>query len=102
MEATTTLISATELKKLLVLIQEHEHRVCIRYRTIGRLWHPNFLRILKIAEDKSVLFHDETRKRVIQLPDFSTIVQFELDGKLHPYEPNCHYQVTEEFVFEDH
>jgi hypothetical protein len=101
MEATTTLISASDLKKLLLSIQDQEHQICIRYRTIGRLWHPNFLRILKIGEDKSVLFHDETRKRLIQLPDFSHIVQFELDGKVYPYEPNCHYQVAEEFVYKD-
>jgi hypothetical protein len=100
MEATTTLISATELKRLLHSIQE-QRQARIRYRTIGRLWHPNFLRIIKIEENKSVLFHDETRKRLIELPDFSTIVQFELDSKLFLYEPNCHYEISEEIVFKD-
>jgi hypothetical protein len=86
-------ISVSDLKKLLLSLAHQENQVCIRYRTIGQLWYPNFMRTIKIVADTRVLFHDETRKRLISLPDFSTIIQFELDGKLYPYEPNCHYQV---------
>jgi hypothetical protein len=96
MEATTTMISVSELKRILFSISLREHQICIRYRTIGQLWHPNFLRILNIEDGKRVLFHDDTRKRFIQLQDFSTIAQFELDGRLYPYEPNYHYQICEE------
>jgi len=64
---------------------------------MGQLWYPNFMRIIKIEEDKRVLFHDETRKRIISLPDLNTIVQIELDSKFYPFEPNCHYQVSETF-----
>ena len=96
MEATTTMISVSELEKLLFSISKHEHQICIRYRTIGQLWHPNFLRILKIEDGKRVLFHDETRKQLVQLHDFYTIAQFELDSRLYPYEPNCHYHIFEE------
>lgn len=99
MEATTTSISVNELKKLLVSIQEQEYHICIRYRTLGGLWHPNFMRVLKVEENRSVLFHDVTRKRLIQLPDLSTIVQFEIDGRLHPFEPCMHYGISEENVF---
>lgn len=99
MEATTTAISVNELKNLLVSIQEQEHHICIRYRTLGHLWYPNFMRVLKVEENRSVLFHDVTRKRLIQLPDFFTIVQFEIDRRLHRYEPCMHYQISEENVF---
>jgi hypothetical protein len=97
MEATITVIPLSELRRLLFSIAQNEIKLCIRYRTMGQLWYPNFMRIIKIEEDKRVLFHDETRKRIISLPDLSTIVQFELDGKFYPFEPNCHYQVSETF-----
>ena len=95
MEATITVIPLNELRRLIFSIVQHESKTCIRYRTMGQLWNPNFMRIIKIEEDKRVLFHDESRKRIISLPDLSTIVQFELDSKYYPFEPNCHYQVSE-------
>ncbi|MEX2235743.1 MAG: hypothetical protein WD824_26530 [Cyclobacteriaceae bacterium] len=95
MEATISVISVSDLKRLLLSLTHQENQVCIRYRTIGQLWYPNFMRTIKIVQEKRVLFHDETRKRLISLPDFSIIIQFELDDKFYTYEPNCHYQVSD-------
>ena len=92
----TTIISLSELKNLLVSIGAHQLQISIRYRTLGQLWYPNFLRVIKMEGDRSVLFHDEIRKKLISLPDLSRIIQFELDGKHYPFEPNYHYEVSDE------
>ena len=101
MEETETFIPVNELRRLVLSIIEHRAQVCIRFRTIGQVWHPNFLRILKIEDGKTVLFHDEARRMLISLPDLSTIVQFELNDKLYSYEPNCHYQVSAEMFYDE-
>jgi hypothetical protein len=96
MEETIMMVSVNELKRLILSIHENQLQVCIRYRTIGQLWHPNFLRIIKITESSAVLFHDAIRKRLILLSDLSSIIQFELDGRLNTFEPNFHYLVSNE------
>ena len=95
MEAATAIISVKELKKHIFSIVKDKQKISIRFRTVGQLWYPNFLRIIKIDDDKRILFHDEKRKFFISLRDLSAITQFELDGRLGPLEPNFHYQVTE-------
>lgn len=96
MEETLTIISANELKRVLFSIVQHQLPVCIRYRTMGQLWHPNFLRMIKIEENNGILFHDETRKRLISLPDVSSITQFEVDRPVDFLKAGFHYQVSDE------
>lgn len=95
MEAAATDISVNELKKLVFSIIDNKLQISIRFRTLGQLWYPNFLRIVKIEDGKRILFHDEEREFFISLRDLSAITQFELDGRLDHLEPNLHYQVTE-------
>lgn len=95
MEAAATDISVNDLKKIVFSIVHNQSQISIRFRTLGQLWYPNFLRIIKIEEGKRVLFHDENRRFFISLRDLSAITQFELDGRLNELEPNFHYQVTE-------
>lgn len=92
----TTMVSQLELKRLLSSLTQQKLPVCIRYRTIGQLWYPNFLRVVKIDEGKSALFHDDTRNKLISLPDVSRIIQFELDSRFLQFEPNYHYQVADD------
>lgn len=95
------MISLGELRDLLISIGAHQLQISIRYRTLGQLWYPNFLRVVKLEGERSVLFHDEIRKKLISLTDLSRIIQFELDGKHYPFEPNFHYQVSHEDHFKD-
>jgi hypothetical protein len=94
MEETKTIVSVNELRRLIISIVEGRFEICIRFRLIGQLWHPNFLRIVKLTEGSGVLFHDETQNKLFSLSDLGKIVQFELDSSLYAFEPNCHYQVT--------
>lgn len=100
MEATSTLISPTELRKLLssmISSMIHENLpVCMRYRALGQLWRPGFLKVLKVDDNGSVLFYDTSGNRFVSLPDLRWIVQFELDGKIYPFQPNTHYEVEED------
>lgn len=95
MEAATTVVSVADLKKIVFSVIEKDLQVSIRFRTLGQLWYPNFLRIIKIDDEKRVLFHDETRQFYISLRDLSAITQFELDTKVDGLEPHYHYQVSE-------
>ena len=95
MEASTTVISGTDLQRTLYSIYENNLRVNIRFRTLGQFWYPNFVRVLKIEDGKSILFHDEGRKFFFSLRDFSVITEFEIDNSLDSLEPNFHYQVTD-------
>lgn len=93
MEAATTVTTIQDLNQIIQSIIENNLPVGIRFRTLGQLWYPNFLRVLKM-DDKRVLLFDETRKFSISLRDLSAITQFELDSRLGAFKPNFHYQVT--------
>jgi len=97
MEAAETVISVDDLKRVVSLIVERKLRTSIRFRTVGQLWYPNFLRVVKIEDGKRILFHDEKRKFFISLRDLSAISQFELDSRIDPLEANFHYQVADTF-----
>jgi hypothetical protein len=88
------LVSVNELKRLLFTIFEGSQPTHIRYRLLGQLWHPNFLRVVKISNDPGVVFYDPSRNTLLSLADLSSIIQFELDCPLHSFQPNFHYQVT--------
>lgn len=86
-------ISILELKRLLVLLAENVQSVCIRYRMVGKMWEPNFFRVVQVT-DKGVFLKDESTNRTISIPDIRMIIQFELDGCVHTFQPNYHYNVA--------
>ena len=85
-------ISVLELRKLLVLISENVHTVCFRYRLLGQMWQPNFMRV-KDVTDTGVLLKDEMQNKTVLISDLKWIIQFELDGPIHSFAPNFHYDV---------
>lgn len=86
-------LSVTELNRLLITIAEKRMGVCFRFRLMGEMWYPNFVRVLKVT-DKIVLLNDEVSNKLISVSDISSIIQFELDASFHNYEPHFHYEVT--------
>jgi len=98
MEKFRNLISVLELKRLLVTIVDSYSTVCIRYRILGEMWQPHFMRVIRVTEN-GVVLEDERNQRMVILADLSQIMQFEIDGRIHQYVPNNHYEVTlKEFV----
>lgn len=78
---------------MLVAIADNRSGPAVRYRIMGEMWQPNFMRVLKVAESGSLLLHDPVKNNIIAVPDFSAIIQFELDGSLYDLEPHFHYTV---------
>jgi hypothetical protein len=93
MEKNKSQISLLELKRLLITIIDYKLPVCFRFRMLGEMWQPSFYRVLKVTE-KGVVLNDELRNKTIVIPDLANIVQFELDGRLHTFEPNFHYDLN--------
>lgn len=89
-EKAKDLVSVLELKQLLVTIVDARLQTCFRYRLLGEMWKPNFVRVLK-AVDKGVLLHDEIKNQLISIPDLQQIVQFEIDQAVHAFRPHFHY-----------
>ena len=85
-------ISTTELKSLLASLPDHAHRINFRYRLMGEMWQPVFMRVLFVT-DTGVMLKDELRERTIFLSDIKMIIQFELDGSIYNYGPHFHYDV---------
>ena len=85
-------IPVIELRRLLVELQEHRPDICIRCRMIGKMWMPNFLRLIRVT-DHGVVFRDELSDKVLSLPDLSQIIQFEIDKAFQLYQPYFHYDV---------
>ena len=67
--------------------------ISFRYRFVGEMWQQNFMCVLKITEN-GLLLNDEIANKLIVIQNLSNIVQFELDGSLHDFEPNFHYEIS--------
>ena len=85
-------LSVSNLRMLLISIVDNKLPVCVRFRLLGQMWHPNYMRVLRVTE-KGVLLNDETSNKMITVPDLSQVMQFEVDSRLYQYEPNNHYEV---------
>lgn len=87
------LISVLELRRLLYTIIDNRLDTCFRYRLLGEMWQPNFLRVVEVSE-KGVLLNDEIANTFKCLPDLSQIMQFEIDVAVHNFLPHNHYDVA--------
>jgi hypothetical protein len=87
-----TMVSDTELKCLLVELHDKRPDICMRYRFIGEMWQPNFLRIMRVYE-KGAALHDEITNRLTFIRDLASIMQFEIDAKFQNFQPHFHYEV---------
>ena len=85
-------IAVLELKRLLTELKEHRSDICVRYRLIGQMWAPNFVRVIKVT-DKGVMLADESSGKILSIPDISHIMQFELDKSFQSFQPYFHYDV---------
>ncbi len=93
MEKNKSVISILELKRLLFTIQDHNMPIFLRYRLIGEMWQSNFMKVSEVTENGAILI-DESGNKLIVITDLSHIIQFELDGRIHAFEPNYHYDLS--------
>jgi hypothetical protein len=93
MEKAKSLISVLELRRLLITIVDYNLPVGFRYRMLGEMWQPGFSRVAKVTE-KGVILNDDSKNKSCIISDLSQIIQFEVDGRIHTFDPNFHYDVT--------
>ncbi|MEX1239921.1 MAG: hypothetical protein WEB30_09390 [Cyclobacteriaceae bacterium] len=86
-----------ELKRLLYELQDLRPDISFRYRLMGEMWQPNFLRIMQINEKGAVLI-EETSKKLVIIQNLSNVMQFELDHPFRQYEAHNHYTVEATLV----
>ena len=85
-----TLISSIELKQLLVLLSQTPH-ICFRFRQVGEMWMRNHMKVNNVNDSK-VMFYDPQDLKFYQVP-IRSIMQFDLDNRIHHYQPHFHYSV---------
>ena len=89
---TPGVISALELKRLLIELKEKRPDICVRYRLLGEMWAQHFMRILQVTE-KGAMFNDEASNKLVIITHLSNVMQFELDNRFQNYQPFFHYEV---------
>lgn len=92
-----TLISALELKRLMVDLKEKRPDICIRFRVLGEMWNSNFMRVGHV-NDKGVLLFDEGNN-LVSLSDLNFVMQFEIEKPFQSFQPYYHYEVTPYYGF---
>lgn len=97
-QKTKNLISVLEFKRLLVDLKEKRPDICVRYRLLGEMWVVNAMKVIKVTE-KGVMLNDEQNNRLINLPDLSSVMQFEVDAPFQGFQPHFHYDIqpTQDF-----
>lgn len=90
---TKTFVTVLELKRLLVELKDKRKDISIRFRLIGEMWKPHFLRIIDVT-DNGLVVNDEANNTLLFLRDLSVIMQFEMDARFQAYEPHFHYDVV--------
>ena len=91
-EKANNLMSVLELKRLLVDLQDKRPDICVRYRLLGEMWVVNAMRVIKVT-DKGVMLNDEQNNHLVNVPDLSSIMQFEIDAPFQGFQPHFHYDV---------
>jgi hypothetical protein len=86
-----TLVSALELKQLLVLLSEQPF-ICFRCRPLGEMWMKNMMKVANVNET-SVMLYDEKEFKYFVI-SINNIMQFEIDERFQAFQPYYHYEVT--------
>ena len=92
MEKIKSEVSTIELKQLLTELKEKGSDVHVRFRLIGQMWKPNFLKIVFITA-RGIVLVDEVDNTLIFITDLTRVIQFEIDAGVSGYQPHHHYQV---------
>jgi hypothetical protein len=98
MNQPSNLISAIELRRLLVDLAEKRPDICIRTRTLGKMWRENFMRITSVTE-KGVILNDEKAMQIVNIVNLNDLIQFEIDNAFQNYPPHFHFDIQPSVEF---
>lgn len=91
-ERDMTPISTLQFRRLLHDLLSREPDVKVRFRLIGKMWKPNFLKIYNVTEHGAI-FTDETIDEFVFVSDLTEVMQFEIDFRFQDFHPHFHYEV---------
>ena len=63
------------------------------------MWEVNAMRVIHVTE-KGAIFNDETRNKLLNLSDLSSVMQFEIDAPFQGFQPHYHYNVQPQPEFQ--
>jgi hypothetical protein len=86
------LITAIDLKNLLIDLKDNRPDIGLRFRLLGEMWWPNFMSIAAI-QGKGAMLKDHHDNKLIICADLSNVMQFELDNSFNGYQAHFHYEV---------
>lgn len=92
MKTSTKALSNLAFKRLVFDLRDKGRGLHVRFRLLGEMWKPNFMRLIKITE-RGAIFADETTKDLVFVSDLDEVIQFELDGRFQEFQPHYHYSV---------
>lgn len=92
LSGTKSQISVLTLKRLLIEIKEYRPDICVRYRLLGEMWNPSFMKVILVS-GRGILLSDESANRLISLSDLGMVMQFEIDNRFRDIQPHFHYEV---------
>jgi hypothetical protein len=93
MDRTNNPITTPYLRHLLSDLDGRRQTVGIRFRILGEMWKPNFMRLVRLT-DRGAIFMDESTQEFVFVPELMDIVQVEVEDRLLDLEPHFHYEVT--------
>jgi len=98
MNPSHNLISAVELRRLLVDLNEKRPDIGVRIRILGKMWRENFMKITLVTE-KGVILNDEISTQMINIHNLNDIIQFEIDNGFQNYPPHFHFDLQPAIEF---
>jgi hypothetical protein len=93
MEKANNSISTYYLRTLLADLGMQKAEIGFRFRMLGEMWRPNFMRVVKLT-DRGAIFMDESTEEFVFISDLADIVQIEIEDRFQDLQPHFHYEVT--------
>ena len=86
-------VSVLELKRLLIDLRDKRPDICVRFRLLGEMWFPHFMRIIIVTE-RGVLLNNEVSDQLVRVYDLGNVMQFEIDHTFQNFKPHFHYSIN--------
>jgi hypothetical protein len=88
----TAEVTVLELKRLLIELQNKRPDICIRFRLLGEMWFPQFMRIILVS-NSGIILNNEVSNTLLRVRNLSRVMQFEIDNRFQNFHPHFHYDV---------
>lgn len=77
---------------MLESLVEERPDISVRFRLLGEMWIPGFVKPVKLTPKGAILYDD--RSGLVSISDLSFVMQFEVDRRFQRFQPFYHYEVS--------